>query len=77
VRQVEPQDGEQTVAFIFCTEDALRDVAAAARFRARIPERPPLHRKMHNECNHRQRPHSFAGKPSRKIRQESGNIAGA
>ena len=43
MRDIKPEHREQPIAFIFCAEDALRDVAAAAGFRAGIPECPPLH----------------------------------
>ncbi len=49
MRDVEPKNREHTVAFVLSAEDALSDVAAAARFRSRVPERPPLQAEIHEE----------------------------
>src|SRR5439155_7606768 len=77
VREVKPQHGKQSIAFIFRAENPLRDVSSAARFRTRIPEGPPLHGQMNDERNDRQRPKSFASEPARKIRQQRGDVTRA
>ena len=75
VREVKPQYRQQPVSFVLSAEDPLRDISSAARFRAGIPEGPPLHRQMHDEGDHRQRPQSFAGEAAGKIRQKSRDVA--
>ena len=56
MRDVEKQRASQRVLFGFRGQHALRDVAAAARLRPRIPHGPPLHRDGHDEHGHRQVP---------------------
>ena len=53
VRDVEEQDRAERIALGLRRQHALRDVAAAAGFRAGIPHRPPLHGNRHDE--HRDR----------------------
>ena len=53
MRDVEPERGAERVALVLRREDALRDVAAAARLCARIPHRPPLHGERDDQ--HRER----------------------
>ena len=53
MRDVEPQRREQRILFVLGAEHALRDVAAAARLRARIPGGPPVHRDVDQEGDHR------------------------
>jgi len=49
VGHVEPQGGEQRVALVFRAEHTLRDVAAAARLRARVPRGPPVDGNVNEE----------------------------
>ena len=56
VRDVEEEHGAERVLLRLRREHALRDVAAAARLRARIPDRPPLHRDRHDEHGDRDVP---------------------
>ena len=53
MRDVEPKRREQRILFVLGAEHALRDVAAAARLRARIPGGPPVHRDVDQEGDHR------------------------
>src|ERR1043165_6693365 len=39
--------------FVLCREDALRDVAAAARFCTRVPRGPPDHAEIHKQRDRR------------------------
>ena len=74
MRDVEPQDREQPLLLITGAEDALRNVAAAARLRARIPERPPLQPDEHQEAGHRNHPQRLRREASRKFGKEAEGI---
>ena len=76
VREIEPQNGEQSVAFIARAEYPLGNVTAAARLRAGIPEGPPLHCQMHDERDDGKSPQSFASETARKIGEQRGDVAG-
>ncbi len=56
MRHVEEQRAAERVFLALRGEDALRDVAAAARLRARIPDRPPRDGQRQDQHRHRQRP---------------------
>ena len=53
VRDVEPERGEERVLLVLRAEDPLRDVAAAARLRPRVPGGPPVHGDVDEEGEHR------------------------
>ena len=55
VHRVEEERSGQRVLLAARREHALRDVAAAARLRARIPDRPPLDRERDDEDRQRRR----------------------
>src|SRR5208282_4545925 len=61
VREIEPQNREQSVALVARAEYSLRNIAAASRFRPRIPESPPLHAEVDAERDNRNGPQRFAG----------------
>src|SRR5690348_14902135 len=71
VREVEPQHREQAVALVAGAQNALRDVAAAARFRARIPEGPPLHAEIDAKRDDGQSPKRLAREAVREIGEET------
>src|SRR5581483_10689358 len=75
VRDVEPQNGEQSLAFVLRAEDALRDVASAARLSAGIPECPPLHSEVDQQSDNRKSPPGLASESVGKIRKELQRIA--
>ena len=74
--EIEPEDGEQTVALIAGAENSLRDIATAAGFGSRIPEGPPLHGEIHNEGDYGKSPERFTGKAARKIGEHAGDVDG-
>ena len=56
VGDVEEEHRAQGVLLRLRREHPLGDVAAASGLRARVPDRPPLHRDRHDEDGHRQVP---------------------
>src|SRR6185312_4151834 len=72
---VEPQDRQQSLALVLGAEDALGDVAAAARFGARIPERPPLQSQIDEQRDHRQSPPCFAGESVGRVWEKAQRTA--
>jgi len=55
VHEIEEQRRADGVFLVLGRQHALRDVAAAARLRARIPDVPPLHRQRQHQHRHQQR----------------------
>ena len=70
VRDVEPEHRQQPITLIARTENALRNVAAASRLRARIPERPPLQSNVHQKGQDRQSPQRLLREWTREIRKK-------
>ena len=52
VREAEEEHAADGVVLVLRGEDALDDVAAAARLRAGLAHRPPVHREWHDEYRH-------------------------
>ena len=61
VRDVEEEDGVPAVALGLAGEHVLRDVAAAARLRARIPGRPPVDGEQRGQGDHGHGPDRVRG----------------